>query len=69
MCFAALPRDDRDIQDEEGEAGGGGIRPSSHQRSFILFRSREKDIRSPDSGHLQSDPFKGNKTLTQENSQ
>lgn len=65
MCFVALPGDDGDIQDEESEAGGGGIQPSSHQRSFILFRSREKDVRSPDRGDLQSNRFKGNKTLAQ----
>lgn len=57
MCFAALPGADGDIQDEESEAGGGGIQPSSHRRSFILFRSGEKDVRSPDGGDLQSNNF------------
>ncbi len=57
LCFVALPGADGDIQDEESEVGGGGIQPSSHPRSFILFRSREKDVRSPNGGDLQSNHF------------
>lgn len=49
MCvFVALPGDDGDLQDEESEVGGGGIQPSSHQRSFILLRYREEDVRALD---------------------
>lgn len=66
LWFAALPGDDGDVQDEESEAGGGGIQPRSRQRSFILFRSREKDVRSPDRGDPPSHRLQGNQTLTEE---
>lgn len=55
MCLVALPGDDWDVQDEESEIGGGGIRPGSHRRSSVLFRFGEEVVRSPDGGNLQSD--------------
>lgn len=59
-----MPGDDRNVQDEESEAGGGGIQPGSHQRPFILPGPRQKDLRPHDRGDLPSDRRQGNQTLT-----
>lgn len=34
--FVAVPGDDGDVQDEESEAGGGGIQPGARHRSVIF---------------------------------
>lgn len=63
FCFAALPGNDGDVQDEESEAGGGGVQPGLHPGPPLLFRHGEKDVCSADPGDPQSGPLTGNKTL------
>lgn len=65
MCFAALPGDDGNLQDEEGAAGGGGIRPGAHLGPRLLPGAAEEDVRPADGRHPRCHRLPGDETLAQ----
>lgn len=57
FVWIALPGADGNVQDEESEAGGGGLQPLRHHGPRLLPGYPEKDLRSADGAHLHVDMF------------
>lgn len=60
MCFSEFLGSHRNFQDEESEAGGGGLWPDLNTRSSLLPGPDAKEIHSTLSGNSQVDHVAGN---------
>lgn len=66
LCrFAAVPGNDGDLQDEEGAAGGGGIRPGAHLGPHLLPGRGDEDVRAADGGRARRHRLPGDQTVAQ----
>lgn len=63
--MAAVPGDDGDVQDEEGETGGGRIQPRAHQRPALLPGPGPEDVRPSDGGDPRRHRCRKNEALTE----